>query len=318
MKKSLTCMLLVLTMLLALISGCGSNAASTVANSADASSAEQTGTEETDSPEEATVEDISSATEPQASAEETDYGFDFTAHLELMKDLHSELPIVDEPVTLTYWDSGETASYTHIKDQNMQNHQVFVEAEKLTGVHLDITLVDSNSEAEKFQLMLASNDLPDIFSARHYINVGSSVVNAYEQDQIIALTDLISEYAPNYTAIIDQPGYNLREEVTANNGEILDFYTIRDTVANPNKKGTFIRMDWLEDLGMDVPQTYDELFDVLTAFKTEKGAVEPMQLYQTIVPENGTLIGGFGSNAVLSPDTFGNSVSGYRNCAGGI
>jgi putative aldouronate transport system substrate-binding protein len=52
------------------------------------------------------------------------------------------------------------------------------------------------------------------------------------------------------------------------------FYQIKmedDWSAN---RGPMIRQDWLDDLGLEVPETYDELHDVLTAFKTEKGATK--------------------------------------------
>lgn len=92
----------------------------------------------------------------------------------------------------------------------------------------------------------------------------------------------------------------------------LGIYAIKDQVANPAGSGTFIRKDWLEDLDLDVPQTYDELTEVLKAFKTEKGAKEPMSLYSTINMQNGLLQGGFGSMAELSTNGMGGSaLSGY-------
>lgn len=42
--------------------------------------------------------------------------------------------------------------------------------------------------------------------------------------------------------------------------------------------GGFVRQDWHEELGMEVPTTVDEWHDVLTAFKEEKGAEAPLAL----------------------------------------
>ena len=39
--------------------------------------------------------------------------------------------------------------------------------------------------------------------------------------------------------------------------------------------------DWLDDLGLDTPVTYDDWYNMLKAFKAEKGAVAPMMLYFT-------------------------------------
>lgn len=45
-------------------------------------------------------------------------------------------------------------------------------------------------------------------------------------------------------------------------------------------KYSFIRTDWLEKLGMDVPQTTDELYEVLKAFKEQ----DPGQTGGKVIP----------------------------------
>ena len=39
-----------------------------------------------------------------------------------------------------------------------------------------------------------------------------------------------------------------------------------------------IRKDWLDDLGLEVPETIDEWYTALKAFKEEKGATAPLTL----------------------------------------
>ena len=46
------------------------------------------------------------------------------------------------------------------------------------------------------------------------------------------------------------------------------------------KYSSFIRTDWLEKLGMDVPQTTDELYEVLKAFKEQ----DPGQTGGKVIP----------------------------------
>ena len=79
-------------------------------------------------------------------------------------------------------------------------------------------------------------------------------------------------------------------------------------------KGYLIRQDWLDDLGMDMPKTYDELHDVLTAFKDEKGADSAF-----VLPVSGTndfVLGGFGVGATfyVEDDTikFGPMEEGFK------
>ena len=43
-------------------------------------------------------------------------------------------------------------------------------------------------------------------------------------------------------------------------------------------QGGIIRKDWLDELGLAVPETLDEWHTVLTAFKEKKGAEAPAVL----------------------------------------
>ncbi|NTV89266.1 MAG: extracellular solute-binding protein, partial [Clostridiales bacterium] len=55
-----------------------------------------------------------------------------------------------------------------------------------------------------------------------------------------------------------------------------------------------IRQDWLEDLGLASPVTYDDYYNVLKAFKEKKGATQPLVLQATGVPWKSFLTDGFG------------------------
>ena len=70
-----------------------------------------------------------------------------------------------------------------------------------------------------------------------------------------------------------------------------------------------IRQDWLDDLGMDTPVTLDDLHTVLTAFKEEKGAVEPLGLTYT-----GTLDGNEIASAFDAYGTYSAFMGAYPIC----
>jgi len=59
--------------------------------------------------------------------------------------------------------------------------------------------------------------------------------------------------------------------------------------------GSMIRKDWLDDLNLDIPTTFDELHDVLTAFKNEKGADMAMMRANTILylSNESSFVGGY-------------------------
>ena len=330
MKKNrkLICWLLVMTMVAALLSGCGSTAAESTApvessaESVAAAPAEEAPAEETPAEEmpaeeapaeEAPVEEVP-AEEAVLDLTESNANMDFGPWQEMLKGLTTELPIVEEPETLTYFFGFESASLNYIPGGELKNHQIWSNLENITGVHLDITVVDGTTASDKTNLMIASGDYTDLMNMASYT---AGVDAAYEEEIIIDLEEYLAEYMPNYWTIINADQKLLGE--VKDSGKFLAIYPIKDEVANPTDMGTFIRMDWLDDLGMEVPTTYDELTAVLEAFKSEKNCVEPLALYNTISMNNGLLSGGFGSMAELSTNSMdSNALNAYYQVDGEV
>lgn len=314
-NKKLLAMLLALTMLLGLLAGCGdaepSSAADPVAPAESVETVPEAPAEQTDAqtvPETpaSNVEAASEVEEPAEAGDNTEANanMDFTAHQEMLKELTTALPVTDEDVTLTYFMGFESNSLNYMEGGDLMNHQVWTWLRENTGVTIDLRVVDKTQQTDQFNLMLASGDYTDLMNVADY-SAGTEA--AYEEDIIIDLTDYIEEFMPNYNQIIHSDQNVLGEVLDG--GMILRAYPIKDQIANPSGIGTFVRMDWLKDLNMEVPQTYDELTEVLRAFKTEKGASEPMALFNTVSLQNGVLSGGFGSLAELSANAMGTNFS---------
>lgn len=309
MKKNCTlALLLVLAMVMACLTGCGSTAASSApAASEQSASAPAEASEAPAAPAPADQAEESSTAEPDSAMPEEATDFteanannDYDGWREMLKTLHTELPITEDPVTLTYFLGFETSSLTYIEGGELENHQVWKWLAENTGVKMDLTVVDRANETDKFNLMIASGDYTDLMNISNYAAGPEAALN---EDIIIDLGDYLEENMPNYSTIIhaDQNVYSKVQDADM----FLCIYPIKDQNANPGGIGTFVRMDWLEDLGLDVPTTYDELTDVLTAFKNEKDAIEPMSLFNTVSMQNGLLMGGFGSMAELSANAMG-------------
>lgn len=318
--KRIVSMMLVLVMLLGLLAGCGND-------SAESTVQQEISTEDqTQEPKADETPGTAMGSAADSAVETTENGgidntaanasFDYTAHQELLKSLHTSLPIVEEPVTLTYWLDFETATLMYLENSDLNNHPMWSTIGERTGVDIDITMIDKNNASEKFQIMIASGDYPDLFKADQVTNtVGMEY--AYSENILMALDDYLEDYAPNYWTLIHSDE-NILNRVTSASGHFLEMWRLKDQVATPDDQGAFIRMDWLEDLNMEVPQTYDDLYEVLSAFKTEKGATEPLMLFNTIVPSNGNMIGGFGSMAVLSTSELGDATTGCYQIDGEV
>ena len=139
--------------------------------------------------------------------------------------------------------------------------------EEKTGVDVVFQSPPDNSY-DAYKMMVISGDLPDIIMWEY----SSSTDRMYEEGTIIDLTDLIAEHAPNLTRIFSERPELLKEVATAE-GKIFYFPSINpmltvEDVCRKTTSGLIIRSDWLERLGLTVPQTVDEWYEVLTAFKT--------------------------------------------------
>lgn len=306
MKIKVLALLMAAVMLLTLCVGCGGDTASETASSAPAEASEAVSEEAPEAPaaetpaEEASAVEETPVEEGPADFTESNANNDFSGYKEMLTTLTTSLPVVEEPVTLTYFLGYETAGLNYIEGGTLDQHQVWKWLEENTGIDIELTVVDKVSESDKFNLMIASGEYTDLFSIANY-TAGAEA--AYEEEVIIDLTDYIEENMPNYWTILNSDEKIFEE--AQDGGMNLTIYPIKDEVANPAGIGPFVRMDWLEDLDMEVPTTYDELTEVLRAFKTEKGATEPMSLFATVSMQNGLLMGGFGSKAELSADGMG-------------
>lgn len=254
--KKLVALLLVLAMVLSL-GACGNSGDS------DTSSTSQ----------ESTASGTESGAEGDASAADTG---DF------------QLPIVDEPVTLTYFVADD--SNCAIMKTDFNDNEFYQEMEKRTGVHLEFEMVSSADYQTNFNLMIASGNLADLIyvGASYYAD---GVDAAIDDGYFLDLTDLVDEYMPHYEAIrTSDINYELLS--TTDSGRLGAVYELRQTKQGP-WLGLWMRQDWLDDLNMEVPETFDQWHDVLTAFKDEKGATAPLILnFSGSDGEFGTMSGG--------------------------
>ena len=251
MKKLIT-MLLALAMVLGMLSGCGSSAVQESTASAASETASETETE----PEAAEEDEEASAPAEAAPAEETSAEeAEVTASDAGMASI---LPC-DETVTLTMmwpW----VGFYNTVGIEDMSQSVWLNEMEARTNVHLDLTLVGDEYETT-FMLMCAGGDLTDIIASADS-NYSTGADACVEDEIIIDLSDKLEEYAPNYYKLLSE-NEDIRKQSTTDSGYVTSFkYTYSTPQTNRNLP--VIRKDILDELGMDVPETLDEVHELLT------------------------------------------------------
>ncbi len=139
------------------------------------------------------------------------------------------------------------------------NWEVFKKAAELTNVNLKGTASKASTNSdEAFNLMIASNDIPDVVHFR------KGQINKFGlEGAFLPLDDLILKHAPNIKKYLDQ-NPSIRNATIAQDGKL---YMIPFMPGGNAQKGWFIRQDWLDKLGLKQPNTVDELYMVLKAFK---------------------------------------------------
>lgn len=129
--------------------------------------------------------------------------------------------------------------------------------EKATNSKMNIQWVSANSYPDKLNVTLASGDIPElIYIPDPFTSVFRGMV---QQGAFWDLTDYIKDY-PNLTSKISKTAWDLTKMDDGKN------YSIPRP--RPTEGDTFFifRKDWLDNLGMKVPTTTDELYQVYKAF----------------------------------------------------
>ena len=182
--------------------------------------------------------------------------------------LESFRPIVKEgeEVTLRVLTMRESIANNDVKENWFVK---FIE-EKL-NINLEIEEVNTSTYEERRNLMLASNDLPDIILNMH-LSANDMVTYGMDGQQFLAMSDYISEeLTPNLYKILSE-NEMAKAENTAPDGKM---YTMPNISASfpgwGDTLGTqrvFIDTKYMEAAGIEKePETLDEFVDMLRAFK---------------------------------------------------
>ncbi len=182
----------------------------------------------------------------------------------------SSYPISTEE-TLTYW--RPLPVNISMSVDNYGATEIAREIEKRTGIKVNYLHPVAGSTAEALNLMVASNDLPDIIEYA-WDGYPGGPAKALDEEVIIALDDY-KEYAPAYFDFLkNHPEYD--RPAQTDNKEHFAFASIQDGDNLLMVTGPAVRMDWLKELGLDVPKSIEDWEVMLTAFKEKKGATAPM------------------------------------------
>ncbi|WP_078381871.1 type 2 periplasmic-binding domain-containing protein [Sutcliffiella halmapala] len=138
------------------------------------------------------------------------------------------------------------------------------ETEKEAEISIDWDIYLNSEWADKKSILMAGGELPDAFWGSLSLSDSDIAKNA---GAFIPLEELIEENMPNLKAAFDADPA-LRAMVTSPDGHIYSLpkkLPLRPIAGN----SLYINQKWLDNLNLSMPETYEEFYQVLKAFKEQ-------------------------------------------------
>lgn len=159
----------------------------------------------------------------------------------------------DVTITVELFDRSNAPEGSTITDNKWVNY-VNEEMGKV-GIHVNFVPVPRNDEVTKMQTMMASGTAPDLTVTYSY----AYAEDYYNQGGIWDLAPFIDgpDQAQNMKAYLGQEVL----DIGRNSDNVL--YGIVAKRATTAETNLFLRKDWLDKLGLEIPTTPDELYNVI-------------------------------------------------------
>lgn len=243
MSKKVLSMVLAVATLLSV--GCGSNSNST-----------------------STKETSTTPTKTEVTSDETTDNKETASNQSGSKEIERTWP---EGYTIKWFIRGGTADYNNYKFHELKSIE---KIEEKLGVNIEFIVANGDNEAigNQYLLMISSGELPDVIQYLHNEAYVGGIPQLYQEGVSIELNDLIDKHMPNLQAIFEKYP-EIAKDMRNNDGKYLYFQKINpmDTeydITDAAYQGLVMRKDWLENVGLEVPTTINEWYEVLKAFKT--------------------------------------------------
>lgn len=171
---------------------------------------------------------------------------------------------------LTVWGQLDTNLSTQVS--NFGETELAKKLKEKTGVNVTYVHPAQGQLTEQFNLLIASGKLPDIIQYSWY---GFGAQSAIDSGYIMKLNDVLEKWAPNLSKQLSEDEHYDRM-VKTDEGSYYVFPFFRGDKKDCVYSGPIIRKDWLDKLGMDVPETIDEWDTMLRRFKNELNVDIPL------------------------------------------
>ena len=154
------------------------------------------------------------------------------------------------------------AQDTYVEDYETNAFTKFIEDSM--NVNLDFELLPAADAADKLSVMISSGqELPDV------VNYSLDITTTYRYAQtgaFIPLNDYYEQYGDNVKKVEEMsPGFF--DAITCPDGNIYSVPIYTNALHDEHMYKIWINQVWLDNLGLEIPTTTEELYTVLKAFK---------------------------------------------------
>lgn len=169
-------------------------------------------------------------------------------------------PVVNEPIKLN------AVTLVTPTNGDFNSMEILTSIDEKTGVDVVYEGIASNVWPEKKNLIFASTDLPDIFMGGGLSD--SDIIKYSQQGLLLPLDELINQYAPNVKKMLDE-NPKVEKALRSPDGKIYTLPYFDQFLPENIPDNLYLNKSWLDTLGLEVPKTTDEFYEVLKAFKTQ-------------------------------------------------
>ena len=190
---------------------------------------------------------------------------------------------------------------------DLQKNVFTKDFEKMTNVQIEWILVPEERIEERKVLALQSGNMPDVFSLyttsiRPYERASYSKSGAF-----VDVSETIKTYGPNIQKAFEDVPEAKALCTDPDTGKIHSLPLLAETKVGHTLA---INKTWLNKLGLKIPQTVEELYEVMVAFKNEDpngNGVKDEIPFATFMINNG-LFTPWGITAFVQPDKSGKLI----------
>ena len=176
-----------------------------------------------------------------------------------------DLPLSKYPETVTVHLGGSMNSNAKIPDGMSYDDNSYTRLLK-EDLNIEVAydwVASSTDYDEKMNLCIGSNTIPEL------MNVNATQYRALlKYDMIQPLDQYFDDYASDaLKGYVESGGEELKKCISNDKGEMMAIPAPNITAGGINEM--WIRQDWLDNLGLEAPRTWDELVTVAEAFVTQ-------------------------------------------------